>query len=167
MEVYLLRHAAALPLGEAIKSDADRPLTAQGKLKMRRAARGLKAMGVRWDRICTSPLLRARQTAQVVAEVYAWPATRIEEQEALQPGGNPREIMALLAGQNRNARVLLVGHEPDLSRLASTLLSGSPTHVGVSLKKGGLARIDVTEMPPKGRGLLRYLLVPKFMRAFV
>ncbi|MBI2061079.1 MAG: phosphohistidine phosphatase SixA [Nitrospirae bacterium] len=167
MEVYLLRHASALPLSPALKRDEDRPLSTKGKIRMRRAATGLKKIGVRFDRMYTSPLVRARQTAQIVAEVYGWSLTRLEECKPLAPGGNASELLAILAGQNSTARVLLVGHEPDMSRTASVLLSGSPSQVAMVFKKGGLCRIDIAEMPPKGRGVLKFFLAPKQMRAFV
>lgn len=162
-----MRHATAMPIGDTVRRDEDRPLSIKGKLRTRRAAQGMRQIGIRWDRILSSPLLRARQTAQVVVETYGWPLTRLEDFAALRPGGNHGEILAMLAGQKKTARILLVGHEPDMSHLASTLLTGSPTQLQSGFKKGGICRIDADRLPPKGRGVLRFFLMPKHMRGWI
>jgi phosphohistidine phosphatase len=170
MLLYLLRHGVAadrIPGGFA--DDADRLLTDRGREKLQLEALGMRALGLRFDRIFTSPLLRARQTAQVVAGAYG-----IEDEilvtQALAPGGGFSQV---LHAQSPLVRVLnnhtfesalLVGHEPDLSELASLLLTGS-AGLNVQFKKGGLCAIAVESLTKPALNELLWLLAPRQLRA--
>ena len=169
IEIYLLRHGIAAELGEGgILKDADRPLTLEGRAKLKQAALGMKAAGMKFNVIFTSPLLRARQTAEVVAEALDL-QHRVKILEALAPGkqfapgeGGHAEIFLEL-GAHQFDRALLVGHMPDLCELASYLLAGN-RNLNIEFKKGTLCSIEVSSLPPRGPGLLSWMLTPKQLR---
>ena len=157
MELYLMRHGRAAE-GSAWESDFARPLTEDGLEEMRRAGRGLAAAGVRFDLILSSPLDRARQTAEAVGA--AQPAgVAIQEIDALAPGSSFADL-ALVLEQARGGRILLVGHEPDMGRLAARLL-GLPAGHTIPFPKGGVARIDADGIPPQSPGCLGWLLTAR------
>ena len=162
MELYILRHAIAVPRGTPGYPDDNRPLTDEGIRKMRKAARGLKRILPELDAILTSPMERAAETAHIVAE-----ALHLEDRlfitESLKPGMNEKRVFAELAHYEHARALMLVGHEPDLSTLASTLI-GAPA-AGLELKKGCAMRIDVDALPPHDTGRLVFLLQPKHLRA--
>lgn len=170
IELYLMRHGIAADLGEGgILKDEDRPLTPEGRVRMKQAAAGLKELALKFNVILTSPLLRCRQTAEAVAEVLDL-QHRVKIMESLAPGkafatseGGHAEIFLEL-GAYQFDKALLVGHMPDLSEVASFLLAGN-RNLNIEFKKGSLCAIEVTSLPPRGPGLLRYLLTPKQMRA--
>ena len=143
MDLYLLRHAAA---GEAPR-DEDRELTERGHQQARAVAAGLAWLDPGLDAILTSPLPRAAQTAQPVARALG---LRLETARALAPGHDPTKALALLAG--RGQRVLLVGHEPQLSGIAQ-LATGGRVH----MRKAMLARIELESADPAD-GELDWLL---------
>jgi phosphohistidine phosphatase len=169
IELYLMRHGIAADLGEGgVIKDADRPLTLEGRAKMKQAAAGLRELGLKFNLILTSPLLRARQTAEAVAEVLDL-QHRVKIIESLAPGrafatgeGGHAEIFLEL-GAYQFDRALLVGHQPDLSELASYLLTGN-RNLNVEFKKGTLCAIEVASLPPRGPALLRWMMTPKQMR---
>lgn len=169
IELYLMRHAIAADLGVGgIINDADRPLTPEGRAKMKQGAAGLKELGLKFNIILTSPLLRCRQTAEAVAEVLEL-QHRVKIIESLAPGkafatgeGGHAEIFLEL-GAYQFDRALLVGHMPDLSELASYLMAGN-RNLNIEFKKGSLCLVEVSSLPPRGPGLLRWLMSPKQMR---
>jgi len=130
---------------------------------MQRAARGMKALGLRFDLLLTSPLTRARQTARIVAR-------ELKQRRApmvlrpLAPGGTTREILAGIPPLPESGSVLLVGHEPGLSRLASDLLLPMEAELSLEIKKGGLCRIDFDGAARPGAGRLALLLPPRVLR---
>ncbi|MEP7339839.1 MAG: phosphohistidine phosphatase SixA [Acidobacteriota bacterium] len=170
IELYLMRHGIAADLGEGgIINDADRPLTLEGRARMKQAAAGLRELDLKFNVILTSPLLRCRQTAEAVAEVLDL-QHRVKIIDSLAPGrafatgeGGHAEIFLEL-GAYQFDRALLVGHMPDMSELASYLLAGN-RNLNIAFKKGTLCQIEVTSLPPRGPGLLRWMLSPKQMRA--
>src|SRR5207247_6016806 len=119
MKALLIRHAAAIPRGTPGVLDDERPLTSSGEIKFRAAARGLARIIPRPDVLLTSPLPRARRTAEIAAR--AWGRIRPENLEAL-AGGKFEEILSILASHEPGATVALVGHEPYLSGLLAGLL---------------------------------------------
>jgi phosphohistidine phosphatase len=159
-EIYLIRHGIAEERGEAWPDDTKRPLTAEGISKLRKCARGLKKVGVGFDIIVTSPLVRARQTAEVVAAELD-PHPHITTAESLAPGGSVAAVMTDLEKHAKRTRVALVGHEPGIGELAARLIG---TRHPIPFKKGAICRIDVEGLPPAGPGDLRWLLTPKIMR---
>lgn len=169
IELYLMRHGIAADLGEGgVLRDADRPLTLEGRAKLKMAATGIRQLGLKFNLILTSPLLRARQTAEVVAEVLDL-QHKVKIIESLAPGrafvegeGKHAEIFLEL-GAYQFERALLVGHMPDLSELASYLLTGN-RNLNVEFKKGTICAIEVASIPPYGPGLLQWQLTPRFLR---
>jgi phosphohistidine phosphatase len=155
--VVLVRHAIAEERRPGLR-DAARRLTPEGRDKLERAARGLKRLGVVPDRILTSPLVRAAETAEVLAEVLA-PAVKPETCGPLAPGHTPQEVGEALPEGART--VVLVGHEPDLSELASWLLTGSRDGMRLPFRKAGAAAIELEG----AEGTLRWMLAPKQLRA--
>ncbi len=165
MNLYLMRHGIAVaPDDPSISSDAERPLTSKGSRRMRKAARGLRALAIPFDCILTSPLTRARQTAEIVASALGLEAS-LEEISGLAPESNVEHLMFGLTRYQERKHVLLVGHEPLLSGAAAHLLGGRKSAgVHIEFKKGGLCRIEIDALPVGAPGALRWLLTPKQLR---
>jgi phosphohistidine phosphatase len=157
MELFFLRHGIAADQGPAGTGDAGRPLTKEGAAKMRAEARGLRRLGVRLDALLSSPLVRAHQTAEIVARELGM---ELQLADALAPGCTVVRLLELL-GQHRDAeQVMVVGHEPDFSTMIGDLTGGSRMLV----KKGGLGRVTLETMG-QGGGTLTWLLPPGVLRA--
>lgn len=159
-EIYLVRHAIAAERGAEWPDDTKRPLTHKGIARMRQVVEGLKGLDVDLDLILTSPLLRARQTADLVHQGLGG-ATPLEETATLAPGGAPADVVEMLRGKPKVKAVALVGHEPDLGQLAAFLIGARAPLV---FKKGGVCRIDFEKMPPTPPGQLVWFLPPKLLR---
>lgn len=160
-ELYLIRHGVAEQRGDKWPDDAKRPLSADGMSKMEKTARGLARLGITLDVILTSPLIRTRQTADIVsAELDQHPP--VVNTDALAPGGDFAAVVAALEKQARRTRIGLVGHEPAIGELAARLIGSRHPF---EFKKGAVCRIDIDEIPPNGPGDLRWLLTPKLLRA--
>jgi phosphohistidine phosphatase len=163
VDVYLLRHAIAVNAAE-LPPGADPPLTEKGAKRLRKAARGLRRLGIKFDAILTSPLARAQQTAQIVADALGL-EDRLSVIEALKPDSSAEELLSGLGDHANRASVLLVGHEPLLGDTASYLLTMKKNvNINVALKKGGLIRIEVDSLPPRNPGTLHFQLTPKILR---
>jgi len=126
-------------------------------------ARALKRLGLEVDAIVSSPLVRARRTAEIVADVLD-ARSRLRLTAALAPEGDPAVLFRDLRRRYPAAKgILLVGHEPYLSSLISTLLAGE-LHVPMTLKKGGLCKLAIPH-PAYGRcATLEWLVAPKLLR---
>jgi phosphohistidine phosphatase len=160
LELYLVRHGPA-QVQRPDRRDEDRTLTRDGRRKTARALRGLRALGVaRLDRILSSPLVRAWETAKILARVVDADGPRVEG--SLAPGGEPQHLVTRLAREAQDERIGLVGHQPDLGQLATWLTSGSGR--GLDLGKAGIARIDFDGEVAPGRGTLVWLLPPRVLR---
>ena len=163
MNIYLLRHGIAVS-AEETAPDGERPLTAKGTKRMRTGARGLRRLGLAFDAILTSPLPRARQTADIVAAALGL-ESRLTVVEALQPNCSVEELLASLSDYQHCKHLLLVGHEPLLSGTAAFLVTGKKTvALEIALKKGGLCHVQIDSLPPGNPGTLRALLAPKQLR---
>lgn len=160
-ELYLVRHGIAAERGKEWPDDSKRPLTHKGIARMREITAGLKELEVSFDRILTSPLVRARQTADLLHQGLGG-STPLEETTLLAPGGAPADLMAFLAPNKKTDRIALVGHEPDLGRLAAFLIGA---HAPLVFKKGGICRIDFEKYPPVPPGQLVWFALPKMLRA--
>jgi phosphohistidine phosphatase len=147
--------------GDAWPDDSKRPLTDEGVSRMRKSARGLARIGVAIDIILTSPLVRARQTAELVAGGLD-PRPALVNVDSLAPDGGYAAVLADLQKHARRPRVALVGHEPMLGELAARLIG---SRHAIEFKKGAVCRIDIDDLPPAGPGELRWMLTPKIMRA--
>ena|SRR5262245_23739695 len=152
-----MRHG--IPVSGAEISDHDRALSPEGVQETERAAAGLAAIGTRFDRIFTSPLARAAQTAAIVAGAQA-SGIEPEETEALAGGVVPEVLFQVLGRLPADARILLVGHEPDMSNLAAKLV-GLPADRAIPFGRGSIARIDVDGLPPRQAGRLVWLLTSR------
>jgi|SRR5690606_21588039 len=159
-ELYLVRHAIAADRGAEWPDDTKRPLTRKGIARMRDIVKGLKRLGVELDLILTSPLLRARQTADLLHQGLGG-ATPLEETAPLAPGGAPADVVDLLRQRSGAEAIALVGHEPDLGQLAAFLIGARAPLI---FKKGGVCRIDFESMPPTPPGNLVWFLPPKVLR---
>src|ERR1035437_7167281 len=160
-ELYLIRHGLAEDRGEAWPDDTKRPLSEEGMSRLRKEARGLARLGVSLDIVLTSPLARARQTAEIVAAAFD-PRPPIASADSLAPGAQYAAVVADLEKHARKTRIALVGHEPNLGDLAAGLVGARHP---IQFKKGAVCRIDVAALSPAGPGSLRWFLTPKVMRA--
>lgn len=164
MELYIIRHAIAQPLGRKNDfTDEKRALTAEGRDRIRDAARGLRKLGVELDLILTSPLLRAVETAEVVATVFGISRKEIEQTGNLAPGSSPAGLLAELKNRTGVESVALVGHQPDLGELICKVIRGDGGF-SLELKKGSVCCLSVTETVPELHGTLSWLMTPRQMR---
>ena len=160
MKLYLVRHGIAVDHdAPGIISDTARELTAEGVEKMRRNARALRRLGMEVNQIWTSPLLRARQTAEILSEELGQ-NTAVQTVKSLEPNGHFEELLGRLSEQSRLRAVALVGHEPFLGEFTSFLIGG-PRNLSIPFKKGGAACVEIDEFVAPLQGRLRWLLTSK------
>ncbi len=151
-QLWLLRHAEAEPHGT--RPDAQRRLTARGERQARIAGIAIARLGAAFDEVLYSPKERAAKTAQLAAEAWSAEQRALLREHAPLAGGfdAPAALQALAGAAGGHERVLLVGHEPDLSQMAGELAGGQ-----VDLKKGGLAVVRLES----ARGELAVLMRPR------
>lgn len=159
MKVLLVRHAIAVDRETPGLSDHLRPLTEEGASRFRKSARAISAMVVA-DVVLTSPLLRAKQTAEILAR--AWPGVVIQEADSL-GSGSREEFEATLARLPKNSTVAAVGHEPHVSEWTAEWLSASDP-AAFAFKKGGVALIEFDGLAEEGEGRLVLFLAPKVLK---
>ncbi|HKE84636.1 MAG TPA: phosphohistidine phosphatase SixA [Vicinamibacterales bacterium] len=159
-EIYIVRHGIAAERGEAWPDDSKRPLTTRGVHRFRDSIGGLKWLDFAVDEIFSSPLVRAKQTAELLAAGIQGGVT-VKILEALAPGHAPAVLMAQLAKSAKRQRVALVGHEPDLGGLAAHLIGASHP---LAFKKGGMCRIDIGALSARRTGSLVWFVTPKVLR---
>ncbi len=161
MEIYILRHGIAVDRGTpGFKKDADRSLTKDGEEKTHQVAEAMLAMELKFDLILSSPYVRAVQTANIVAAELDEEVTFTD---FLLPDANPLELIREI-NRTKPQSVLLVGHEPDLSRLISLLVSGG-SEAAIELKKGGLCKLTTEKLAFRQCATLHWLLTPKQLRS--
>lgn len=163
VELLLLRHGIAEERGGLVP-DAARALTERGRERTAAVLRALVARGFAADRLIASPLRRARETAELAVTAGLAPA--LELAEALLPGGQPLAALPIWLATLESAecsrpRLMLVGHEPDLSTLAAQLLGAPPG--GLTLRKAGLAVLRLPRTANPGEAHLRLLLTPRLL----
>ncbi|MGH9359468.1 MAG: phosphohistidine phosphatase SixA [Terriglobia bacterium] len=160
-DLYLMRHGIAVDRSGSL-DDAKRALTPEGKLKLRAIAKGLESIGAGFDWIVTSPLQRAMETGEIIAESIAAAAPR-DLCEALAPGSeSAQQVIAFLAKRRDRTSVLMVGHEPGLSSLAAELAGAHSAQF--VFKKGGCCLIRFDEFPSRTPGQLSWWLTPRILR---
>jgi phosphohistidine phosphatase len=159
-ELIVVRHGVAVEHGTPGIPDDLRPLTPKGHKAMRKVARGLGRLGVKPDRVLSSPLPRAIQTARIVADRLGLNESDVEETDALGPDRTAEEMRDWLLERSEDS-ILIVGHNPGFSRLVDRLTGGDEGAGWCELDKGGVAwfRADAV-----GRLQLAHLLVPKVLR---
>jgi phosphohistidine phosphatase len=161
VELYLIRHADAVRLGErGITTDEERPLTEEGLAQAGRVGAGLQRRGARPVLILTSPLLRARQTVDQLASELAAPTPEVRICEELAPGGKRRKLARFVEGLGPGP-LALVGHLPDLGAWAGWLLGSKKVHL--DLPKAGVACIQASGELKKGAGVLLWYLPPEWL----
>jgi phosphohistidine phosphatase len=157
--LYVIRHAVAEERGEAWPDDTKRPLSSNGIARFRKVAAGLAEI-CDLEVVLSSPLVRARQTAEIVAAAFD-PRPPIVTAPSLAPGGTYQAVLDEVQKQSRRSHIALVGHEPDIGHLAAHLCGSRHPF---EFKKGGACRIDVETLPPDGPGVLTWFLAPKILR---
>jgi phosphohistidine phosphatase len=163
MNLFILRHGLAVEPGAAgFAKDPDRPLTPKGERKLGRIAEALIELEIGFDCILSSPYLRARQTAAIIAEGLDL-SKKLELTEHLTPAGSGRKLIDLINHRVPQVQnVLLVGHEPYLSELISLLLSGS-RDLAVEMKKGGMCKLTTDTLEYGRCARLEWLVGPKHL----
>jgi phosphohistidine phosphatase len=159
VKLLLVRHATAVPRGTPGVSDDERPLTPEGKTKFLAAARGLARIVRRPDVLLTSPLPRARVTAEIAAGVFTDLDLTIEPALGR---GDVDAVVAAVENQAAGSTVALVGHEPLLGALLARLLGAKPDN-GLAFKKGGAALVDLPD-GVRGAGRLVWFVEPRILR---
>ncbi len=163
MNLYFMRHGAAVAADDpSVATDAERPLTHKGAKRLRRAGRGLHRFDIPFDAILTSPVLRARQSAEIIAAALGL-ESRLEEVSGLAPESTVELLLIDLARYHDREHLLLVGHEPLLSKTIGSLLCGGHG-LEIDLRKGSLCRIEIDGLPPSSPAILHWLLTPKQLR---
>jgi phosphohistidine phosphatase len=163
VNVFVLRHGEAGTHITMPSKDSERPLTESGRDDIESIATSLRDLRVGFDRIVTSPLKRAKETAEIVANIYEENAPKLEIWEELRPEGNRQDTIQRLSRLRQDADILIVGHEPYLSSMVAEIISGSSS-ARISLKKGGLAKVQILSFGPKPTGELRWLLTPRHLK---
>jgi len=165
MILYVLRHGIAVELGTpGFEKDAMRTLTPEGRRKLRQVTKAMHAMDVVFDRIISSPYLRAMETAELVAASFK-NGPKVESSKTLTPAGTPSQVVEMLHRLvPAPGSVLVVGHEPNLSSLVSVLVGGH-YNACVVFKKGGLCRLCIDPLSPRPKASIEWLLTPKQMAA--
>ena len=165
MNLYLMRHGIAVAAGDpSITQDSQRPLTNKGIKHISRAARGLRRLGIDFDIILTSPILRARQTADIVAATLGL-ESRIEEISGLAPESSVEHLLFGLIRYQDREHLLLVGHQPLLGQTLACLIDANrETKLEFNLRKGSLCRVEIEGLPANKPGALHWLLNGKQLR---
>jgi phosphohistidine phosphatase len=158
-ELYLVRHAIAVPHGTPDIPDDQRPLTTKGRKRMRLISRGLLRLGVMPDRIVTSPLPRARETAEIVAAALGI-ANRLETSDSLHAGRDAASLRDWVLARGED-RLMIVGHNPGFSELLGLLATGLTDPLLCDLKKGGVAALAARA---DGGFALDWIAQPRLLR---
>lgn len=165
MRILIIRHGVAeeAEAGSGLKAqeDALRELTKDGRRKMRKAAKALNRVVPSLDLIASSPLLRACQTAEVVASAFG--GVRVVQIAALSPRKPPAQLLDWINAHPPESTLALVGHEPHLSTFLCWILTGLQESF-IVLKKGGAALIDTSTPVAAGRGKLLWVMKPSQLR---
>jgi phosphohistidine phosphatase len=163
MNVYLLRHAHALDIGDqGIQSDEDRPLSDEGRQQMKVLADAVLCLGLKFDQVLSSPLRRALETAGELCARAGIPETALLTCEQLQPGSSSKKLMKRLRSLEAT-EVVLVGHAPDLAEHTAWLIGSKRSQLEIA--KAGLACVRCDAPPRKGVGTLVWLMTPEMLGA--
>lgn len=162
MKIYLIRHSNAVEPGTpGYEDDSLRPLTEKGRDKMKSIASALKKLDVKPDLIVSSPYVRARQTAEILAKVLKY-KQELTFSDALVPMGNADNIIGEINEKYSVDELVLVGHEPCFSTLISTLTAGNPD-LNINIKNGGVCCLSSDDLHTERKAVLEWLLTPKIL----
>jgi phosphohistidine phosphatase len=160
MELLVIRHGSAEEAGRGVE-DSRRALTGAGKKEMKEVSAGLTTIVETVDVIAASPLVRAQQTAEIVAKAYD--ALSVQTLDSLSPGSDPAAIVEWLRQQSSAEVIAIVGHEPDLGALVTWLMTGAGNS-RVAFSKGGAALLEFPSRVASGGGTLEWLLTRSQLR---
>jgi phosphohistidine phosphatase len=158
-ELYVLRHGIAVPHGTPDIADDERPLTPKGRKRMREIGRGLRRLGIVPERIISSPLPRAWETAEIVANALGR-SDLLEAAEALRADRDAASIRDWIHTRTED-RLMIVGHNPALSALLGLLVTGTEDYLLCELKKGGVAALSTRA---EGGFILDWIALPRILR---
>ena len=161
MTIYFLRHANAGTPQVDSASDEKRPLDEKGVKQCHDVGRALAALKVEPDAIITSPLVRARQTAELVAEELGHKEKLILD-DALRPEASYGTFQDMLHQYTREKAIMVVGHNPSLTEFLNRLLAAGSSFNAIELKKGAVAKVDFDS---QNAGVLKWCMTPKVIRA--
>lgn len=164
IDLYIVRHGIAVEPGTPGVPDDERPLTSKGEKRMRQIARGLRQLDLKLNRIVTSPLPRARATAEIIADALGG-GELLEISNVLQTGSSAATVHRWLRDRSED-RLMIVGHNPTLSDLVSLLVVGSMQPQICDLKKGGIAALT-RAVPARDLYDLNWLATPRLFRAIM
>jgi phosphohistidine phosphatase len=160
MKIYLVRHGIASErIGGSVLTDSMRPLTEDGRKESRSVAMGLRKINVKPDFFVSSPLLRAKQTAEIFADVLG-DSKSLRISDALAPGGSAQKLYSFMQEIGLFQEIMLFGHEPDIGILSAKFM-GAPDEMRIPFKKSGVCRVDIGDLPPSSAGVLRWFITPK------
>ena len=159
MNLYFLRHAKAEPRSEKYKPDSKRPLTSEGEEIQQAVARGMLNLGLSFDLILTSPFVRAARTAEITAKAFK--SEKVWTTNNLTPEANPARIIDEINNNYPSLEdILLIGHNPAMGRLISTLLTGDPG-MEIDFKKSALCKLSTKDLRLRKCACLEWLLTPR------
>ena len=159
MDLYIIRHGIAVEAGTpGFEHDSQRPLTEKGREKMHAIATGLRALDVNFDQILSSPYVRAWETAKILADVFEM-KDKLAFSEYLVPMSFTEQLIDEIIEKYPVRSLGVVGHEPSLSALISTLLVGD-TDMMINMKKGGVCCLKLDLQGRERRAMLEWLLSP-------
>jgi phosphohistidine phosphatase len=167
MQLLVVRHAIAEDreaFASSSRDDSERPLTAEGREKMRRTVAGLRCVVPTIDLLASSPYTRAMQTAEIVADGYGIDGDEIAVVDALVPDAPLQRFVSWIQRRSAVKVAAVVGHEPHLGQLVTWLLSGL-RESRVEMKKGGACLIEFEGQPGPGVGVLLWLMTPGQLRS--
>jgi phosphohistidine phosphatase len=163
MNLYFMRHGIATPKDDPA-ADHDRPLTDKGAKRVRQAAKGVRRLGLSFDALLSSPLVRARQTAEIVAGLLPYQAA-IEEISSLAPESTIDQLIEDLRRYQDRSSLLLFGHEPSLSSAVGHFIATKGGRgLNLDFKKSGLCLVEIEAPVRPNSGMLCWLLTAKQLR---
>jgi len=158
MEIYLVRHGTAYTK----EVDTERHLNKDGLGQCHLSGRALRKLDTKFDLVISSPKVRARQTAEIIAEEVGYPKNEIKITETLVPTASPKDTISYLNNFTEKNNIMLAGHLPLLGNLASELLNEN-TQISLYFEAGAVCQIDVDQSIPHA-GILRWFLTPEQLR---
>lgn len=164
MDIYILRHGKAEERSLAAKGDSKRRLTEAGKKELCCISKAIRNLDIRFDCVISSPLLRAKQTAEIALLHVKSKKRSIVFWDELKPESDVKAVLKKLSSMKPASSVLLVGHEPVLGELIGSMISGGRHGVSISLKKGSFAHVQVSAHAPAVAGTLRSIMTPRQLK---